>query len=147
MNYVKKSLTYSYQIQTLNLFPLSDLTVLNPQVKESIIFIVHSFMKLCIAELSNMASTNILPDNTDNTAGQTADRPSPKKPLNRVASFYTPYMEDRLRRKLKFYFMGPHEKIIAKRKCPWKLLLQIFKVVIVTVQVRLYNLASLCHEL
>ncbi|XP_022318033.2 mucolipin-3-like [Crassostrea virginica] len=98
-----------------------------------------SFRLPRVQELSNMASTNILPDNTDNTAGQTADRPSPKKPLNRVASFYTPYMEDRLRRKLKFYFMGPHEKIIAKRKCPWKLLLQIFKVVIVTVQLVMFG--------
>jgi hypothetical protein len=36
--------------------------------------------------------------------------------------------------------MGPHEKIIARRKCPWKLLLQIAKVVLVTVQVStLYN--------
>lgn len=84
-----------------------------------------------------MASTNILPDDIDNTAGQTTETPNPKKPMKRVASFYTPYMEDRLRRKLKFYFMGPHEKFKAKRKCPWKLLLQIFKVFLVTAQVRI----------
>lgn len=86
-----------------------------------------------------MASSNILPDDIDNTAGQTTEGPPPKKPFHRVSSFYTPYMEDRLRRKLKFYFMGPHEKIKAKRKCPWKLVLQIFKVFIVTAQVRLYS--------
>ena len=84
-----------------------------------------------------MASTNILPDDIDNTAGQTTETPNPKKPMKRMASFYTPYMEDRLRRKLKFYFMGPHEKFKAKRKCPWKLLLQIFKVFLVTAQVRI----------
>uniref|UniRef100_K1REV9 Mucolipin-3 n=1 Tax=Magallana gigas TaxID=29159 RepID=K1REV9_MAGGI len=92
-----------------------------------------------INELTNMASTNILPDDIDNTAGQTTETPNPKKPMKRMASFYTPYMEDRLRRKLKFYFMGPHEKFKAKRKCPWKLLLQIFKVFLVTAQLVMFG--------
>lgn len=92
-----------------------------------------------INELTNMASSNILPDDIDNTAGQTTESPPQKKPLKRVASFYTPYMEDRLRRKLKFYFMGPHEKFKAKRKCPWKLLLQIFKVFLVTAQLVMFG--------
>lgn len=59
---------------------------------------------------------------------------SPKPGLSRVKSFYTPYMEDRLCRKLKFFFMGPHEKVKAKRKCPWKLLIQILKIILVTAQ-------------
>jgi hypothetical protein len=59
----------------------------------------------------------------------------PRPGMTRVSSFYTPYMEDRLCRKLKFFFMGPHEKIKAKRKCPWKLLIQIFKILLVTIQV------------
>lgn len=56
-------------------------------------------------------------------------------PLRRVKSFYTPYMEDRLLRRLKFFFMGPHEKIKAKRKCPWKLIIQVLKILLVTIQV------------
>lgn len=60
---------------------------------------------------------------------------NPKQGLKRVKSFYTPYMEDKLCRKLKFFFMGPHEKIKAKRKCPWKLLIQIMKIILVTAQV------------
>jgi hypothetical protein len=75
---------------------------------------------------------SIRPDNNENI-GQRKHGVHPKKPLKRSPS--TPYLEDKLRRKLKFYFMGPHEKIIARRKCPWKLLLQITKVVLVTVQV------------
>ncbi|XP_061180891.1 mucolipin-3-like [Saccostrea echinata] len=92
-----------------------------------------------INELTHMASTNTLPNDIDNTAGQTTEGPTPKKSLKRVASFYTPYMEDRLRRKLKFHFMGPHEKFKAKRKCPWKLVLQIFKVFLVTAQLIMFG--------
>ncbi|XP_062591240.1 mucolipin-3-like [Saccostrea cucullata] len=92
-----------------------------------------------INELTHMASTNTLPNDIDNTAGQTTEGPTPKKTLKRVASFYTPYMEDRLRRKLKFHFMGPHEKFKAKRKCPWKLVLQIFKVFLVTAQLIMFG--------
>ena len=45
------------------------------------------------------------------------------------------YMEDRLRRRLKYFFMDPCEKWKAKRKFPWKLVLQIVKIVLVTIQV------------
>ncbi|XP_053394863.1 mucolipin-3-like isoform X2 [Mercenaria mercenaria] len=66
-----------------------------------------------------------------NTQGRGTE---PKPGLTRVRSFYTPYMEDKLCRKLKYFFMGPHEKIKAKRKCPWKLLIQILKIALVTAQ-------------
>ncbi|XP_052279218.1 mucolipin-3-like isoform X3 [Dreissena polymorpha] len=59
---------------------------------------------------------------------------SSKPKLSRVRSFYTPYMEEKLLRRLKFFFMGPHEKVTARRKCPWKLIVQILKIVLVTVQ-------------
>ncbi|KAK3091912.1 hypothetical protein FSP39_023650 [Pinctada imbricata] len=93
--------------------------------------------------MSNLASdnrleTNTLPEDTDNSEGQA--RTTPKKPLlKRNSSYYTPYMEDRLRRKLKFHFMGPHEKYKARKKCPWKLLLQIFKVIFVTIQLVIFG--------
>lgn len=44
---------------------------------------------------------------------------------------------DRLRRRLKYFFMNPCQKFRAKRKKPWKLLLQLVKVVLVTVQVNI----------
>ena len=42
---------------------------------------------------------------------------------------------DRLRRRLKYYFMNPCQKYRAKHKTPWKLILQLVKVLLVTVQV------------
>ena len=52
-----------------------------------------------------------------------------------VSSLYAHVDEDRLRRRLKYFFMNPCQKWAAKRKVPWKLLVQFLKVVIVTVQV------------
>jgi len=45
---------------------------------------------------------------------------------------------DVLRRRLKYYFMNPCQKFYAKRKVPWKLILQLVKVILVTVQVSLH---------
>ncbi len=50
------------------------------------------------------------------------------------ARFDTP-LDDRWRRKLKFHFMNPWQKWKAKRKFPFKMILQFVKVVLVTVQV------------
>ena len=44
---------------------------------------------------------------------------------------------DRLRRRLKYFFMNPCEKYRAKRKTPWKLILQLVKVILVTIQVNI----------
>lgn len=43
---------------------------------------------------------------------------------------------DRFRRKLKYFFMSPCEKFRARGRKPWKLMLQILKIVIITGQVR-----------
>jgi hypothetical protein len=43
--------------------------------------------------------------------------------------------EECLREDLKFYFMNPCEKYRARRQIPWKLGLQILKIVMVTMQV------------
>lgn len=43
---------------------------------------------------------------------------------------------DRFRRKLKYFFMNPCEKYSARGRKPWKLMLQILKIVIITGQVR-----------
>ncbi|XP_072505005.1 mucolipin-2 isoform X1 [Notamacropus eugenii] len=49
-------------------------------------------------------------------------------------------MEERLREDLKFYFMNPCEKYRARRQIPWKLALQILKIVMVTTQLVLFGL-------
>ncbi|XP_021353880.1 mucolipin-3-like isoform X2 [Mizuhopecten yessoensis] len=88
-------------------------------------------------ELKIMAENNEQPDNKENDEGTAEEHSRPE--LRRVSSYYTPYLEDRLRRKLKFYFMGPHEKFKAKKKCPWKMLLQILKIIIVTIQLVIFG--------
>ncbi|KAK4300406.1 hypothetical protein Pmani_027392 [Petrolisthes manimaculis] len=45
---------------------------------------------------------------------------------------------ERMRRRLKFHFMNPMEKWQAKRRFPWKLLLQIVKILVVTAQLCLF---------
>lgn len=47
--------------------------------------------------------------------------------------------EEALRRKLKYFFMSPCEKFQAKGRKPFKLGLQILKVLIVTIQVFIYS--------
>ncbi|XP_078012678.1 mucolipin-2 isoform X3 [Phascolarctos cinereus] len=49
-------------------------------------------------------------------------------------------MEECLKQDLKFYFMNPCEKYQARRQIPWKLGLQILKIVMVTTQLVLFGL-------
>lgn len=44
--------------------------------------------------------------------------------------------EECLRRKLKYFFMSPCDKYHAKGRKPYKLILQLLKIIIVTAQVR-----------
>ncbi|XP_034003169.1 mucolipin-2 isoform X2 [Trematomus bernacchii] len=48
--------------------------------------------------------------------------------------------EDTLRDDLKYYFMSPCEKYRARRQKPWKLVLQILKIVMITTQLILFGL-------
>lgn len=50
--------------------------------------------------------------------------------------------EEELRRKLKYFFMSPCEKYQAKGRKPFKLILQILKIVIVTAQLVLFGLSN-----
>lgn len=45
-----------------------------------------------------------------------------------------------LRRKIKFFFMNPCEKYHARGRKPWKLLLQIIKIAIITIQVNISDM-------
>jgi mucolipin len=44
--------------------------------------------------------------------------------------------EEKMRRKLRFFFMNPIEKWRAKRRFPYKFVVQVIKIILVTVQVR-----------
>ncbi|KAM6455294.1 mucolipin-2 isoform 2-T2 [Liasis olivaceus] len=50
--------------------------------------------------------------------------------------------EDSLKEDLKFYFMNPCEKYRARHQIPWKLGLQILKIVMVTTQLILFGLSN-----
>ncbi|XP_071800014.1 mucolipin-3-like isoform X1 [Asterias amurensis] len=45
-----------------------------------------------------------------------------------------PAIEEKMRRELKFYFMNPYEKYKARGRKPWKLGVQLIKIVLVTLQ-------------
>jgi len=48
-------------------------------------------------------------------------------------------LEERLRRRLAFFFMNPIEKFVARRQTPWKLILQFVKVILVTTQLVIFG--------
>uniref|UniRef100_A0A8C5WM06 Mucolipin TRP cation channel 1 n=1 Tax=Leptobrachium leishanense TaxID=445787 RepID=A0A8C5WM06_9ANUR len=50
--------------------------------------------------------------------------------------------EVRLRRRLKYFFMSPCDKFRAKGRKPYKLALQLFKIIVVTVQLILFGLSN-----
>uniref|UniRef100_A0A668AJI3 Mucolipin TRP cation channel 3 n=1 Tax=Myripristis murdjan TaxID=586833 RepID=A0A668AJI3_9TELE len=47
-----------------------------------------------------------------------------------------------LRRKIKYYFMNPCEKYHARGRIPWKLMLQIIKIAIITIQLVSFGLSN-----
>nr|XP_046246795.1 mucolipin-3 [Scatophagus argus] len=49
---------------------------------------------------------------------------------------------DCLRRKIKYYFMNPCEKYHARGRKPWKLMLQIIKIAIITIQLVSFGLSN-----
>jgi len=53
--------------------------------------------------------------------------------------------EEKIKRKLKFFFMNPADKYHATRSLPWKLLLQILKVFLVTAQLWIFATYRYAH--
>lgn len=54
--------------------------------------------------------------------------------------------EDRLKRRLKYFFMNPLEKWKVKRKFPWKLVLQLVKIIFVTSQLCVFGTDGYNYE-
>lgn len=50
--------------------------------------------------------------------------------------------EERLKRRIRFFFLNPIQKWVATRRFPFKLFIQIVKIIFVTVQVQCYNVFS-----
>ncbi|KAF5269959.1 hypothetical protein FQR65_LT05758 [Abscondita terminalis] len=53
--------------------------------------------------------------------------------------------EDKMRRKLQFFFMNPIEKWQAKRRFPYKFMVQLIKIVLVTIQLCLFANSRYTH--
>uniref|UniRef100_A0A8C5WNE9 Mucolipin TRP cation channel 2 n=1 Tax=Laticauda laticaudata TaxID=8630 RepID=A0A8C5WNE9_LATLA len=67
----------------------------------------------------------------------------PNRSRNMMAQADSDLMEEEsLKKDLKFYFMNPCEKYRARRQIPWKLGLQILKIVMVTTQLILFGLSN-----
>uniref|UniRef100_A0A1I8GV96 PKD_channel domain-containing protein n=1 Tax=Macrostomum lignano TaxID=282301 RepID=A0A1I8GV96_9PLAT len=62
-----------------------------------------------------------------------------------TASTINPVGDDRMRRRLKYFFMTPCEKYQAKGRLPLKLLLQLLKVLLVTMQLYVFGMESSGH--
>ncbi|KAG7201347.1 hypothetical protein KM043_004116 [Ampulex compressa] len=63
----------------------------------------------------------------------------------REACGMTTFAEERMRRKLRFFFMNPIEKWQAKRRFPYKFIVQVIKIVLVTVQLCLFAHNNYMH--
>ena len=55
-------------------------------------------------------------------------------PMERIQTIPCP--REVMKTKIRYHFMNPLQKFRARRRKPWKLVLQIVKIVLVTVQVR-----------
>ncbi|XP_034933891.1 mucolipin-3-like [Chelonus insularis] len=55
------------------------------------------------------------------------------------------YAEDKMRRKLKFFFMNPIEKWEARKRFPYKFIVQVVKIILVTVQLCLFAHNNYIH--
>ena len=73
-----------------------------------------------------------------NGSGQTPEEIPEQSPL-------TPHMVDKFRRKLRFYFMSPVDKWKAKRRLPFKLVIQVIKIILVTSQLLIFGFDMSSH--
>ncbi|RMC08526.1 hypothetical protein DUI87_14772 [Hirundo rustica rustica] len=73
---------------------------------------------------------------------QCKDSPSSGKYRNMMTQSDLDLKEKALKEDLKFYFMNPCEKYRARRQIPWKLALQILKILMVTTQLVFFGLSN-----
>ncbi|XP_076280054.1 mucolipin-3 [Lasioglossum baleicum] len=93
------------------------------------------------------------PDSEDELDGENelldenVPSPSHHGPMIRDPSIcnMTTFGEEKMRRKLKFFFMNPIEKWQAKRRFPYKFIVQVVKIVLVTIQLCLFAHSNYMH--
>ncbi|XP_008544936.1 mucolipin-3 isoform X1 [Microplitis demolitor] len=66
------------------------------------------------------------------------DSTSRSNPSNQPRYDAIAYAEDKMRRKLRFFFMNPIEKWQARRRFPYKFIVQVIKIILVTIQLCLF---------
>lgn len=54
-------------------------------------------------------------------------------------------LEEKLRKRVAFFFMDPIQKFIARRQAPWKLLLQFAKIIFITMQLLVFGQFRYAH--
>ncbi|XP_023013559.1 mucolipin-3 [Leptinotarsa decemlineata] len=74
-------------------------------------------------------------DNTENYEEETCNMDNHRQCRNSLKPLLT---EEKMRRKLQFFFMNPIEKWEAKKRFPYKFVVQLIKIVLVTVQLCLF---------
>lgn len=79
-----------------------------------------------------------------------ADQQAPEEPSsgsdtrNIMGSLHTsPCLREVMKTKIKYHYMNPFQKFRARRRKPWKLVVQIVKIVLITFQVRFDDLRKL----
>lgn len=74
----------------------------------------------------------------------TSSQPSASSSSSQLSPM-SAYNEDRMRRKLQFFFMNPIEKWQARRKFPYKFVVQVIKLVLLTMQLCLFAHSRYIH--
>ncbi|XP_066997229.2 mucolipin-3 [Anabrus simplex] len=72
------------------------------------------------------------------SAAREERRGSSHIPSNYSSQSYVARSEEKMRKKLRFFFMNPIEKWQAKRRFPYKFIVQVIKIILVTVQLCLF---------
>lgn len=92
------------------------------------------------------------PDSEDELAGENGLLNENISPSHRQSTLtdqpicdMTLFAEEKMRRKLKFFFMNPIEKWQAKRRFPYKFTVQVIKIVLVTIQLCLFAHNNYMH--
>lgn len=114
---------------------------------------VHSLKSDCDVYVRTPGNTSVQQHLSDGLCAVTespfddearAENSSCQNGLNRDAA--PPSAEDLMRRKLRFFFMNPVEKYQAKGRVPWKLFLQVSKILLVTLQLVLFGSDSYAFQ-
>lgn len=93
---------------------------------------------------SNMAASSNASDAFYAPSAAGSQQPSASSSTSQLSPM-SAFNEDRMRRKLQFFFMNPIEKWQARRKFPYKFTVQLIKIVLLTMQLCLFAHSRYIH--